>query len=251
MTFRSSLFFTRRGTWRRALLLGAGTAALVLGGSLSAQAADQANPYAPYPAMTTMYEGAMEMQVLPPSGAAPTWQEVSRVVTELNAAKAATAKYQDVRVAEAAGYYTYPVLRVAEQGYHYINRDYTREWALGRHDFSHPPVLVYNQVHGQMVLSGLMYLVPWNTTPKQLATIFPPSMAGWHRHINNCIKGSDRNGTLIPYHTQSACTAHGGIFGARAFGWMTHAWIWHDTAGTSLFAMDMASDAPMTSMPGM
>ena len=227
--FTASSTHRARRFWCASLVAMVSAAGLLIGGTVPNPLGGRAlaaNSSSPYAAMTTMNEGSMQMQVLPPSGKAPTWQEVSTVYTELNAAKAATAKYRTLATALADGYYTAPILQVAEQGYHYFNTQYSLEWRSGHYDYAHPPVLVYNKVNGKMVLSGLMYLVPWNTTPQQLASIFPPSMAGWHRHINNCVLGDDLNGTLLPYHTQATCAAHGGAFHAAAFGWMTHAWIW-------------------------
>ena len=172
------------------------------------------------PKMMTMYEGAMEMQMYPLSGKAPTWDEVSRVYHMLDKARLATAKYRDVRVAERDGYSTAPVLFVAGQGYHYIN-----PLLVGQpFDPATPPVLVYNKINGKMTLSGLMYLMPDASTYQQLASIFPASMASWHRHINNCIIGGRiLNGLkLVPIHDRAGCVAQGGHF-LKSTGWMVHA----------------------------
>ncbi len=187
------------------------------------------------PKMMTMYEGAMEMQMYPLSGKAPTWDELSRVYHMLDKARLATAKYRDVRVAERDGYSTAPVLFVAGQGYHYIN-----PLLVGQpFDPATPPVLVYNKINGKMTLSGLMYLMPDASTYQQLASIFPASMAAWHRHINNCVTGGRiLNGLkLVPIHDRATCVAHGGHF-LKSTGWRVHAWIWQAN-GSGLFDMDM------------
>jgi len=187
------------------------------------------------PKIMTMYEGAMEMQMYPLSGKAPTWDELSRVYHMLDKARLATAKYRDVRVAERDGYITAPVLFVVGQGYHYIN-----PLLVGQpFDPTTPPVLVYNKINGKMTLSGLMYLMPDASTYQQLASIFPSSMAGWHRHINNCVTGGRIIDGLkiVPIHDRATCVAHGGAF-LKSTGWMVHAWIWQAN-GSGLFDMDM------------
>jgi len=259
-TIQAPRQFRRLGTLRLPSLAGlmlTATAALIapnLSGLHATSANSSTNTQRPQ--MMTMTEGAMQMQMIAPYGNAPTWSQVSTVYTELSAAKQATAKYQDIKVAINDGYMTAPILLVADQGYHYLNVQYLQEWRAGHYNLNHPPFLVYNSVHGKMVLSGLMYLVAKDTTPQQLATIFPSSMAGWHRHINNCVKGTGLAGTLLPYHTQDSCTAHGGTFNAAGTGWMTHAWIWN-AGGTGLFDMDMqphtalSGTSGMGAMPGM
>lgn len=210
--------------------------------ALRAQAPAPTPTMAPMPGMgsgpaptklITMTEGALQMQVLPLSGKAPTWDEVSRVYHMLDRARAATAKYQDVNVAMRDGYYTAPAFYVGSQGYHFVNPRLIPN-AMRPFDVTRPPVLVYNKVDGKMVLSGLMYYMPRRTTPAQLAAIFPNSMASWHSHINICISADQSK--VLPIHARAACEAQGGDF-IPTIGWMVHAWIWHSGA-TGLFDMD-------------
>lgn len=181
----------------------------------------------------TMYEGAMEMQVLPTTGKAPTWGEISKVYHAMEITRAATAKYRDVRVAERDGYITAPVFYVPGQGYHYVNfrRALQSELKL---DLAAPPVLVYDKVRGKMTLVAAMYMQPQSATPQQLAAIFPASLASWHSHVNICYD----NTTIYPIHNRPACLAKGYRF-AGSTGWMVHAWIWQQD-GTGLFDMDDA-----------
>ena len=117
---------------------------------------------------------------------------------------------------------------VRGQGYHYLNLAY-----LDRgFDLRHPPFLVYDKVRGHLVLQGLMYYLPVQTTAQQLAAIFPPSLASWHRHLNVCLQG----GRVLPVYTAAACTRWGGDFLATT-GWMVHAWLWRAHSG--LFTIDM------------
>jgi hypothetical protein len=192
--------------------------------------------------LITMVEGPLQMQVIPLTGKAPTWDEIAKVYRMLAQAKAATAKYQDVHVAERDGYVTAPILFVAGQGMHYLNPAYLPTRTHPAFDLLHPPVLVYNRIHGKIRLSGLMYYMPYRTTPQQLAAIFPASLASWHRHINICVGGATASDPLaatakiLPIHDAATCTAKNGVFIAHT-GWMVHTWIWH--SGSALFAMDM------------
>jgi hypothetical protein len=178
----------------------------------------------------TMTEGTMQMEMLSPSGKPPTWQEVSRAYRMARATKLAAQKYKNLQAALRDGYVTAPVLFVKSQGYHYIKLSNIPSSA-SRLDPRKPAVLVYTRVHGTMKLSGAMYYVPQSTTPAQLARILPASMAGWHRHINNCATLQQ----LLPYHDAASCRAHGGTFLAST-GWMVHVWIWESHVG--LFDMD-------------
>lgn len=196
------------------------------------------SPYGPPMIMT---EGALQMKMLPVSGKAPTWAEINVVDHMLERAKAATAKYRDVRVAERDGYITAPTLYVANQGLHYINITHFPNASHPGFDLLHPPVLVYNRVDGKLALSGLMYYMPYHTAPRRLAAIFPASMASWHTHINICVAGAGGQGLLaptarvLPLHSAAACaTAHGTFI--PHLGWMVHAWLWDTKPG--LFDMD-------------
>jgi len=181
----------------------------------------------------TMYEGPMEMQVLPTSGKAPTWNEISKVYHAMEIVRAATAKYRDVRVAERDGYITAPVFYVPGQGHHYVNFRRALQGDLTV-DLAAPPVLVYDKVRGKMTLMAAMYLQPQSATPQQLAAIFPASLASWHAHVNICYD----NTTIYPIHDRPACLAKGHRF-VGSTGWMVHAWVWQQD-GTGLFDMDDA-----------
>jgi hypothetical protein len=177
-----------------------------------------------------MREGALQMRVLPLSGKSPTWAEISKVYGMLSRAQAATARYRDVRVAEADGYYTSKVLYVETQGFHYVNPKYMPPRAS--FDPATPPILVYNSVGGEMVLSGVMYYLGQRATPQQMAAVFPASMASWHQHINICFAQHD----VVPIFDQAQCEAKGYSF-LPTIGWMVHAWLYRpDTTG--VFSMD-------------
>ncbi len=198
----------------------------------------------------TMTEGAMQMQMTPLSGQAPTWTEISRVYKTVTGQVAATAKYRDLAAARRDGYTTAPILFVDGQGAHYLP-DRGKIALAQRTGALWPPVLVYDTIHGRQTLAGLMYLMPAGSTPRQLAAVFPASMASWHRHINVCIS---RDGNrVLPIHDQAACSAQGGSF-VRQTEWMVHTWI-GPVRNTGLFDLDMnqgaGSGTAMNNMPGM
>jgi hypothetical protein len=186
--------------------------------------------HAPGGAPFVMREGPLQMRVIPLSGKAPTWAEISKVYGMLSRAEAATMRYRDLKVAEAAGYYTFPVLYVDTQGYHYINPRYLPPRAA--FNAATPPILVYNRLGGRMVLSGVMYYLGKSATPEQMAAIFPASIASWHQHINIC---ADMQGA-VPIFDQATCEAKGYSF-EPSIGWMVHAWLFQPDS-TGVFAMD-------------
>ena len=193
----------------------------------------------PTPGIYLMTEGALEMEMTPLSADTPSAAQLARVAGIARLAKHATAQYQDISAAISAGYQTSPALLVDTQGQHYFQPQYLGEADAGRFDPVHPPFLVYNTVKGRAVLSGLLYYLPASMTRRQLAAIFPPSLAAWHRHINVCIGGGTSllDGTaVLPVHDRATCTGRGGAFLART-GWMVHLW-WDQPIGRSLFAMD-------------
>ena len=202
--------------------------------------------------IVTIRQGNMDMAMTRLSGKAPTWAELQRVYAMVQRGATAMAKYHTLAAARRDGYVTAPDLLVDGQGAHYFSPHYDLTAGF---DPTHPAFLVYNPVHGNQVLSGLMYYVSGSRTPAQLATIFPASMASWHKHINVCITGgiSLLNGkAILPYFDQASCVAHKGIFTGDT-GWMVHTWI-GPANGAGLFDMDMptpSATSAMGTMPGM
>ena len=134
----------------------------------------------------------------------PTWAEFDRVHGLLTRATAATDRYRDFTVAVKDGYASTSLAFVRGQGYHYLNPAY-----LDRgFDLLHSAFLVYDKVHGHLVLQGLMYYLPARTTAQQLAAIFPPSLASWRRRLNLCLHG----GAVLPAYTAAACAQQSGDF---------------------------------------
>ncbi len=180
-----------------------------------------------------MTQEPYQMEMLSTNGAPISWSDVSRVYKLLLPAEAANRKYQDVAVARKDGFVTAPFLYVyvPGQGAHYIRPSALTLTTATAFDVKHPPVLVYNEVHGKLKLSSLLYLMPISSTPRELARVFPPSMASWHRHVNTCVVGVK----VVAIHDATSCHAASGFF-LRDTGWMVHAWLF-DTA-TGVFDMD-------------
>ena len=152
-----------------------------------------------------------------------TYEELTKTAAQLEAAKTSTAKYRDVRVAQADGYQ--PIgPDVPGMGIHY----------LGSHsngfDVEHPDILLYEKsvsAPGGYALVGVSYLFVADTDtdgqPKNPP--FPKSLASWHRHSDLCVF-PDRS--VKSNLTADQCKAQGGAFTALTQ-WMIHAWIWKDS----------------------
>jgi hypothetical protein len=191
------------------------------------------------PGIYLMTEGALQMKMTAPSLQTPGGAEIARVKRIVQQARRAAARYRDLSAAVADGYLTAPDLLVETQGQHYFQPLYLQQASLGHFDPAHPPLLVYNQLDGKAVLSGLLFYMPAGSTPGQLAAIIPPSLASWHQHVNLCVSGGDDllTGTaVLPIHDRATCGAQGGAFDDRT-GWMVHLWL-NQPFGKSLFAMD-------------
>ena len=178
-----------------------------------------------------MTQEPYQMEMLTTNGAPISWSDVSRVYKVLHRAEAANRKYQDVAVARKDGFVTAPFLYVPGQGAHYVRASALSLTNATAVDVKHPPVLVYNEINGTLKLSSLLYLMPISSTPRDLARVFPPSMASWHRHVNTCVVGVK----VVPIHDAATCQTASGFF-LRDTGWMVHAWLF-DTS-TGIFDVD-------------
>lgn len=158
------------------------------------------------------------------SGGTPvTYAELKNTVAQLDRAKQATAKYQDVHVAEADGYHQmgpdFPGM-----GVHFVLTLEPKSF-----DVEKPPILLYEKgpASGAYSLVGVVYL--WNADAgpdgQPLDPPFPKSLAHWHRHTSVCMLPSLAN----PHgFTESQCREKGGHFVAET-PWMVHAWIWKES----------------------
>jgi len=144
------------------------------------------------------------------------------------------AKYRDVRAAEADGFRQFLPGVKNQPVFHYTNRLYAIEAQL-RFDLDHPTSLLYQPAGDSLVLVGAMYTAPARLSDDDLDQRIPLSVARWHEHVNWCIPprggfahwrdstaGHPVFGPQSPIATAAACTAVGGRFLPRIFGWMVH-----------------------------
>ena len=155
---------------------------------------------------------------------AVTYAELQRTVEQLAAARDATAKYQDVRVAESDGYRRIGP-NVAGMGLHYV-----RKQRPGAFSITDPPILLYERdtaAPNGMRLTGVSYLfvAPSGADGQPADSPFPKALAQWHKHNNVCVL-PDNSATVDLANAQ--CAAQGGRFTAET-SWMVHAWIWKDS----------------------
>jgi len=152
-----------------------------------------------------------------------TYEELTKTASQLEAARRATAKYQDVHIAETAGYHAMGP-DVPGMGIHYVGSH-----ASG-FDLEHPDILLYEKneaVPGGLSLVGVSYLLRAETDSdgQPRNPPFPKSLASWHRHSDLCVF-PDRS--VKGHLTETDCVAQGGRFNALTQ-WMVHAWIWKDS----------------------
>ena len=167
--------------------------------------------------------GSMSPHPSHAGGAPLSYTELKNTVAQLERARQATAKYQDVHVAEADGYQVvgpdmpgmavHFVLTLEPNGF----------------DIEKPPILLYvkdSAAPGGYSLAGVSYL--WNAPAgpdgQPLNPPFPKALAPWHRHENICVLPHLENPHGL---TEAQCRDQGGRFIAKSQ-WLVHAWIWKD-----------------------
>jgi hypothetical protein len=188
-------------------------AAIVFGLTWNATSARQSAPMA-----------ATEAHAHGPSVPAITYTDLQQTAALLAAAREATAKYQDVRAAEADGYRAIGP-NVAGMGIHYVREGKTS----GKFSISEPPILLYEKdpATASLRLVGVSYLVvaPTGADGQPVTSPFPKPLASWHKHNNVCVLPDNSASVEL---TEAQCTARGGRFTAET-SWMVHAWIWKDS----------------------
>src|SRR5262245_34552505 len=158
------------------------------------------------------------------SVAVVTYAELQQTSDQLAAARNATAKYQDVRVAEAEGYSAVGP-NVPGMGTHYVRRTEGTSFSV-----SDPPILLYERdaaAPNGLRLVGVSYLLvaPAGTDGQPAQSPFPRTLASWHKHNNVCVLPDNGASTDL---TEAQCRARGGQF-TNETSWMVHAWIWKDS----------------------
>jgi hypothetical protein len=138
------------------------------------------------------------------------------LVRQLATAKHATAKYRDIDVAKADGYFQVTQF-IPGLGLHLVNLRIPNT----TFDPARPQLLLYQPTAaGGMKLVGVAYQFAHTTdTP-------PAGFAGgsdvWHFHDNLCFL---RGGSETIADSEATCRAQKGIFQAQT-AWLLHAWVW-------------------------
>jgi hypothetical protein len=135
---------------------------------------------------------------------------------QLAAAKRATAKYRDIEVAKADGYFQVTQF-IPGLGLHMVNLKIDNTVF----DPAKPNLLLYQPTpSGGLKLAGVAYQIAHvDDTP-------PAGFAGgsdvWHFHTNLCFLPG---GTVTITETEADCKAGNGFFQAQT-AWLLHAWVW-------------------------
>ena len=136
---------------------------------------------------------------------------------QLAAAKAASAKYKDIEVAKADGYFQVTQF-IPGIGLHLANLRIPKN----TFDPARPQVLLYQpDENGNLKLAGVAYEFDHlNDTP-------PVGFAGgsdvWHYHSDLCFQ---KGGSVTIAKDDASCKAVGGIAFQKQTSWLLHAWIW-------------------------
>lgn len=158
-----------------------------------------------------------------PTVPAITYAELQQTTEQLAAARQATAKYQDVRAAEADGYRAIGP-NVPGMGIHYVRQGTPRAFSIGE-----PPILLYEKdpTTASLRLIGVSYLMvaPSGADGQPATSPFPKALASWHKHNNVCVLPDNSASVEL---IEAQCTGRGGRFTAET-SWMVHAWIWKDS----------------------
>lgn len=158
----------------------------------------------------------------------------------VNSARAAIEKYKDSSAAEADGFRMFLPNVKHQKQYHFTNFRYAMEAAFGFNS-EHPTSLLYQDgPDGKLKLIGLMYTAPARLSEQDLDQRIPLSVAQWHQHVNLCMPPKEKReemfgpapkfGLLGSISTEQECTAAGGTFKPRIFGWMVHLYPYEKTS---------------------
>ena len=181
-----------------------------------------------------MDDGA-HMRMAPRRSVAP--GDSARAAEIVRSARAALSKYSDVKLAEAEGYAKFLPWLEDQAIFHYNNIGNVMS-TMRNFDATKPVSLLYKKdERGELKLVGAMYSAAPNSTPDDLDSRLPTSIAHWHEHVNFCAASPDslRSGAVKPdaataakwlkITTREECTAVGGRFVPRIFGWMAHVYL--------------------------
>ena len=186
--------------------------------------------------VTTLVEGPRHLQVRVPAsylqlkewadaGSAPvdlsmSQEELSRLVQQLDAVRAATEKFRDVDVAMRTGY-RQATEEVPNMGAHFVHP----LWSLdGKFDPARPEILLYvRDDDGEWELVGTSFVQSLLLAGFDHPEAFVGPLDNWHVHYDLCTGPTFTSRSA----TQAECRNDGGVW-VPAYGWMIHAWVWVD-----------------------
>ena len=186
--------------------------------------------------VTTLVEGPRHLQVRIPAsylqlkewadaGSAPvdlsmSQEELSRLVEQLDAVRAATEKFRDVDVAVRTGY-RQATEEVPNMGAHFVHP----LWSLdGKFDPARPEILLYvRDDDGEWELVGTSFVQSLLLAGFDHPEAFVGPLDNWHVHYDLCTGPTFMSRSA----TQAECRKDGGVW-VPAYGWMIHAWVWVD-----------------------
>ena len=156
----------------------------------------------------------------------------TRIVSD---SRAALSRYTDVVIAEHEGYVKFLPWLEEQDVYHYNNIQNVFS-TISTFDATKPSSLLYRKVNGKLALIGAMYTAMPGSTPDQLDARLPLGVAHWHEHVNFCgpqpeaVRASKVVDGIavarwLAITSRQECTAAGGRFVPRLFGWMAHVYM--------------------------
>ena len=147
-----------------------------------------------------------------------TREELGELVSQLDAVRQATEKYQDVEVALGDGYHLSPE-EFPNMGAHFINPERMND---GVFNPAEPEFLLYILDKGQeWALVGTGFLLPTRLVGKDHPDGFAGQLDNWHVHYSLCLSGGgDKSRSATP----EECQDQGG-FWLPSFGWMIHSYV--------------------------
>jgi hypothetical protein len=164
--------------------------------------------------------------------ASPAPGDARRAQAIVDAARRVMAQYPTTSDAERAGFTKF-LPNVPLPIEHYTSRANAAA-AFAGFDATRPTSLIFERSGSELHLVGVMYTAANSATQAQLDAEVPLSIATWHRHVNFCVppRGTPRSESTGPgarflfgsIATADACSAAGGWFVPRVFGWMVHVW---------------------------
>jgi hypothetical protein len=177
----------------------------------------------------------------------------ARAADIVKVAREGLSKYTDVKAAERDGYVKFMPWLEEQSIFHYNNIGNVLA-TLSVFDPAKPVSLLYKKNDtGAMTLVGAMYAAAPNATPADLDARLPTSIAHWHEHVDFCgpyadsvragVQKVDGPSTArwLSINTREACTAAGGRFVPRIFGWMAHVYLFSGDDPKTIWGEDHGS----------